>query len=138
MTMISEPLAPWMRDLSRLFETDSTMAGFMPPADVIADDDGVTVYMDLPGLRSESLDIEIENDTLAIRGERQPPPEVQDGERTVRRIERRFGRFERTLRVPGGLNADGVDATLVDGVLTLRAPKAESAKPHRIEIKAGG
>jgi HSP20 family protein len=138
MTMISEPFAPWVRDLSRLFDTDSTTAGFMPPADVIVDDDGVTVYMDLPGLRSESLDIEIENDTLAIRGERQPPPEVQDGERTVRRIERRFGRFERTLRVPGGLDADRVDATLVDGVLTLRAPKAESAKPHRIEIKAGG
>jgi HSP20 family protein len=137
MTMITEPVAPWLRDLNRLFTGEGAAAGFVPPADVIVHDQGVTVYMDVPGLNADSLDIEIENDVLTIRGERRPPAEVQDGERTVRRIERRFGRFERTLRVPNGLDPDAIEASLADGVLTLHIPKPESAKPHRVEVKPG-
>jgi len=95
------------------------------------------VYMDVPGLSAESLEIEIENDMLTVRGERRPPAEVEDGERTVRRIERRFGRFERSLRVPRGLDPDAIDASMADGVLTLHIPKPETAKPHRVQIKAG-
>jgi HSP20 family protein len=49
----------------------------------------------------------------------------------MRRIERRFGKFERSLRVPGGLDPDAIDAAMADGVLTLRIPKPESANPHR-------
>jgi HSP20 family protein len=137
MTMITEPSAPWLRDLNRLFTAEGAVAGFVPPADVIVHDDGVTVYMDVPGLNPESLEIEIENDVLTVRGERRPPAEVEDGERTVRRIERRFGKFERSLRVPGGLNADAIEASMADGVLTLHIPKPETAKPHRVQIKVG-
>jgi HSP20 family protein len=137
MTMITEPVAPWLRDLNRLFTGEGTAAGFVPPADVVVHDDGVAVYMDVPGLSADSLEIEIENDVLTVRGERRPPAEVENAENSIRRIERRFGRFERTLRVPRGLNPDAIDATLANGVLTLRIPKPESAKPHRVEIKAG-
>jgi HSP20 family protein len=137
MTMITEPFAPWLRDLNRLFTAEGAAAGFVPPADVVVRDDGVTVYMDVPGLNPESLEIEIENDVLTVRGERRPPAEVEDGERAVRRIERRFGRFERSLRVPRGLDPGAIDATMADGVLTLRIPKPEAAKPHRVQIKAG-
>jgi HSP20 family protein len=137
MTMITEPFAPWLRDLNRLFTAEGGATGFVPPADVIVHDDGVTVHMDVPGLNPESLEIEIENDVLTVRGERRPPAEVQDGEGTVRRIERRFGRFERSLRVPRGLDPNAIDAAMTDGVLTLRIPKPESAKPHRIQVKAG-
>lgn len=137
MTMITEPIAPWLRDINRLFTAEGAVAGFIPPADVIVDDDGVAVYMDVPGLSAESLEIEIENDVLTVRGERRPPAEVEDGERTVRRIERRFGRFERSLRVPRGLDPNAIDASMADGVLTLRIPKPETSKPHRVEIKAG-
>jgi HSP20 family protein len=137
MTMITEPSAPWLRDLNRLFTAEGAVAGFVPPADVIVHDDGVAVYMDVPGLSAESLEIEIENDMLTVRGERRPPAEVEDGERTVRRIERRFGRFERSLRVPRGLDPDAIDASMADGVLALHIPKPETAKPHRVQIKAG-
>ena len=137
MTMITESFAPWLRDLNRLFTAEGAVAGFVPPADVIVRDDGVTVHMDVPGLNPDSLEIEIENDVLTVRGERRPPAEIEDGDRTVRRIERRFGKFERSLRVPRGLDPNAIDASISDGVLTLRIPKPETAKPHRVQIKAG-
>jgi HSP20 family protein len=137
MTMLTEPHAPWLRDLNRLFTGEGAVASFIPPADVIVGDDGVTVYMDVPGLSADSLEIELENDVLTVRGGRTFPYSTNGGESTVRRIERRFGRFERSLRVPRGLNPDAVQAELADGVLTLRIPKPEELKPRRVEIKPG-
>jgi HSP20 family protein len=92
--------------------------------------------MDVPGLRAENLEIELENDTLTVRGDRPFPYSREDGEGPAQRIERGFGRFERSLRVPGGLDPDAIDASLSDGVLTLRVPKPETLRPRRIEIKA--
>ena len=135
MTTTMEPLAPWLRDLNRLFTAEGGVASFVPPADVIATEDGVMVYMDLPGVSGEQVDIELENDTLTIRGER-PFPYGQDGGRGTRRIERGFGRFERTLRVPRGLDPEAVTASLKDGVLTLQIPKPESLKPRKIQVQA--
>jgi HSP20 family protein len=109
---------------------------FVPPADVLVDDEGVSVYMDVPGIRGEDLAIELENDILSIRGER-PFPYEDRGDAAIRRIERGFGAFERSLRVPQGLNPDAIQAELTHGVLELRIPKPESLKPHRIRIDAG-
>jgi HSP20 family protein len=80
----------------------------VPPADVL----GVMVYVDVPGLHADEL--ELEQDMLTVRGERRPPWEGLDG--VSARIERTFGRFERTLRVTRGLDPDVIDA----GVLQLR------------------
>ena len=101
---------------------------------MLVDDDGVTVYMDVPGVDSGHLDIELENDMLTVRGER-AYPYGDDSILTGRRIERGFGRFERSLRVPRGLDPDAIEASLTDGVLTLRVPKPESLKPRRIQVK---
>ena len=136
MTALTEPFPPWLRDLNRFFNTDATVSAFVPPADVLVDDDGVTVYMDVPGVTPEQLDIELENDMLTGRGER-PYPYGEDGDRGVRRIERGFGRFERSLRVPRGLDPEAIEAHMSNGVLHLRIPKPESLKPRRIEIKGG-
>jgi HSP20 family protein len=136
-TMLVEPFAPWLRDLSQVLQGQGATAAFVPPADVLVDDEGVTVYMDVPGLRSEHLEIELENDVLTVRGERPYPYGRDDGGGPVQRIERRFGRFERSLRVPGGLDPDAVEAALTDGVLTIRIPLPETKRARRIEIKAG-
>ena len=133
-----EPFAPWLRDLNRFVAGESAPAAFVPPADVIVSDDGVKVHMDVPGLRTDDLEIQLENDTLTVRGERPFPYQSQgNGDRRVwRHLERRFGRFERSLRVPGGLDPNSVEATLADGVLTLKVPRPEALKPHRVEIRA--
>ena len=124
----------FLRDLNQ-FITGRRVTQFVPPADVLVDDEGVSVYMDVPGIRGEDLAIELENDILSIHGER-PFPYQDRGDAAIRRIERGFGRFERSLRVPQGLNPDAIQAELTHGVLELRIPKPESLKPHRIPIQA--
>ena len=138
MTMM-EPFAPWLRDINRFIAGQNPPAAFVPPADVIVTDSGVTIHMDVPGLTTDDLEIDLENDTLTVRGERPfPYREEGNGDRRVwRHIERRFGRFERSLRVPGGLNPDAVEASMADGVLTMGIPRPEQPKPHRVQIHPG-
>jgi HSP20 family molecular chaperone IbpA len=92
----------FLRDLNQLI-TGRRVAQFMPPADLLVDDDGVSVYMDVPGIRGEDLDIELENDILSIRGER-PFPYEDRGDAAIRRIERGFGRFERSAEAQARLD----------------------------------
>ena len=135
-TTLVEPLAPWLRGLGQVLHNQGGVNAFVPPADLLIDDDGVTVYMDVPGVRTEQLAIELENDLLTVRGERPFPYAHEDGGGPVRSIERGFGRFERSMRVPRGLDPDKIEAALADGVLTLRIPKPETTRPRRVEIKA--
>jgi HSP20 family protein len=136
MTALVETFPDWLRELNRLVgSSQGQIAAFSPPADLIEDNDGVTVYMDVPGVHAEDLEIELQNDVLTIRGTRPFPYQSQDGDATLRRAERGFGRFERTIRIPRGLSPDAIQASLKDGVLTLRIPKPEQLKPHRIEVK---
>ena len=137
-TTLVEPFAPWLRELSQVLHTQGTSGAFIPPADLLVDEEGVTVYIDVPGLHADNLEIELENDTLTVRGERPFPYSREDGGGPARRIERGFGRFERSLRVPPGLDPDAIDASLSDGVLKLRIPKPITQRPRRIEIKANG
>jgi HSP20 family protein len=135
MATMLQPIAPWMRDLSRFMNTPGAASAFLPPADVIVGENGVTVYMDVPGIPAGELDIELENDMLTVRGERRPPWENLDG--CTARIERSFGAFERTLRVTDGLDPDAIQAAMSDGVLTLQLPKPAEAQPRRIQIRQG-
>lgn len=133
MATILQPLAPWMRDLSRFMNTPGAASAFLPPADVLVSEDGVTVYMDVPGIEAEDLDIQLESDMLTVRGVRRPPWESLEG-RTAR-VERSFGAFERTLRVTDGLDPEGIDASVSDGVLMMRLPEPARTQPRRIQIR---
>ena len=135
MTLFLEPFAP-------LFELSRQVAGepmrtFVPAADVVVTDDDVTVMMDLPGLKADDVSIELREDVLTVKGERTFPYPSNGDRRDWRRIERGFGTFERVLRVPNGLDADAITASMDDGVLTLHIPKPEARKPRRIEIATG-
>jgi HSP20 family protein len=133
-TMLIEPLAPWMREANR-FAASTRPAVFTPPADVLVTDNEVRVEMDVPGVSADNVEIELENDVLTIRGERPFPYGDEESDRAGRRVERSFGRFERVLRVPRGLDPNAIDAQLRDGVLTLRIPRPEPPQPRRIEIR---
>jgi len=134
MTALVEPFTPWMRDSHRFVDSETRVTPFVPPADVLVADDGVTVHMDVPGVSPDALEIELEYDVLTVRGERPYP--YADGNAAVKRLERGFGAFERTLRVSRDLDPNKIDASMRDGVLTLHLPKPESLKPHRIQIQA--
>jgi HSP20 family protein len=133
---MSSLLEPLQRDVLRYMPRAGL--GFFPPADIIVTDEDVSVFMDVPGLRSEQIEIELEHDVLTVRGERPfPYGDDQEPSRTWRRIERSFGRFERGIRVPRGLDPDAVEAALHDGVLNVRMPKPQPLRPHRIEVRGG-
>lgn len=106
-------------------------APWVPLADVSETDDAYTVEVELPGVRKDQINVELNDRELVISGEI-PEPSEEDGQR--RRRSRRTGRFEFRTVLPGEVNPDGVSANLSDGVLSVKVPKAEEAKPRRIEV----
>jgi HSP20 family protein len=109
-------------------------SGF-PALNAWEDADHFYVEAELPGLALEDLDISLtDTDALTIKGQRKEPA-LQTG--SWHRRERAFGAFERTLSLPGAVDAENVEASLKHGVLTIKLPKAPELKPRKIEVKAG-
>lgn len=103
-----------------------------PMMDVSQNEDEVRVRALLPGLRRDEVDISIRQGVLSIRGTKKEA-ELPEDARAVR-VERRHGSFQRTIRLNTKIDEDKVEATLRDGVLTVRLPRVPEAKPKRIEL----
>lgn len=137
MTMLLEPFGSLFETpRQRQLRTDRGRT-FFPAADLVASEEEVTLVMDVPGLKSEDLEIELSDGILRIRGERRYPYASEQAGRTIHRLERGYGRFERTLQLPKDVDPSALTAAIEDGVLTLRIPVPEARKPHRIEIRSG-
>ena len=108
--------------------------GFLPAADVALSDGDMVLTLDLPGLTADELEIELRDTFLTVRGERRRP-DVAEGT-TWAHSERAFGRFERRIRVPEGVDPERITASMSDGVLSLIVPKPERIKPKTIAISA--
>ena len=93
----------------------------------------VVVKTALPGVDPEDVDVSITGSTLTIKGQTRAEEEVEEEDYVYR--ERRFGTYSRSLTLPAPVEADQAEAEYENGVLTLRLPKAEGAKPKAIEIK---
>ncbi len=137
---VTREASPWQEDFNQVLrqffgDADTSLAGaFSPALDVEEDDDGFTLHVELPGVNPEEVDVSIEESVLSIAGQRNF---YQDkNSEGFRRVERRFGRFHRAIRLPDRVDPDKVDARYKDGLLTITVPKAESAKPRRVKIAA--
>lgn len=86
----------------------------------------------VPGLKPENFEITLHENTLRVQGKTNAEQRVENAHYHLR--ERRFGTFDRVVRFPTAVNGDQVQAHLNEGILTIRVPKAESAKPKRIEV----
>jgi HSP20 family protein len=117
-------------ELNRLF--DSSVGGWTPALDVHEDKDSYTIRVELPGLKREEIEVSLQDDALAISGERKTEARKEDTE--VHRQERFYGKFSRTLTFPTAVSGDKVTASYKDGVLSVTVPKAEEAKPKQINI----
>jgi HSP20 family protein len=102
-----------------------------PAVNVWEQNDSLKVEMELPGVKSDQLDISVAGGELSVKVN--VPDECQEGV-TYHRRERPVGSFSRIVRLPVEVNADRVEADLRDGVLTITLPKAESAKPRKINV----
>lgn len=105
-----------------------------PQANLYADDDGAVITCELPGVAHGDLEVTVHDDTVTIKGRREPE---EGAGITYHRRERRSGAFARTITLPFPVASDKVDARYENGVLTVRMARQEADKPRRIQIRAG-
>ena len=134
-------------EMDKLFGDFDFGRGWLPPAiarggpglwapqiEMFEQDEQLIVRADLPGLTSDDVNVEIDNDAITIEGERRS--EQNENREGFYRTERSYGKFYRRLPLPDGVEAENADATFRDGVLeiTMNAPKRTESKPRKVEI----
>jgi HSP20 family protein len=127
-------------EMNRLFDTFFVRPGQVgigervgaPAMDMYETKDDLLVSLELSGVKEKEVQVSITNDILTVRGARAPQQELKDD--NYHRLERWFGRFERSVALPMPVQADKVKATCRDGVLEIKLPKAEAIKPKEIKI----
>ncbi|HZR78292.1 MAG TPA: Hsp20/alpha crystallin family protein [Chthoniobacterales bacterium] len=113
------------------FNRQDLFGGWSPALDLYQNSDNVVAVLELPGMRKEDIEISLHDGTLTISGER--GSSSANGEKSER-TERYVGSFRRSISLPVRVDAGKVSATYRDGILTVTLPKAEEAKPKRIEV----
>ena len=137
----------WVEPFSRLRDMESMLSTLwgngentwtsdtmVPSVDLSETDKQIDVRMDIPGMKAEQIDIQINGNMLTVSGERKD--EKEEKGRTFHRIERSEGSFSRTISLPCEVQENKVAAQYKDGVLNVSLPKAEAAKTHKITIKS--
>jgi HSP20 family protein len=138
------PLAGLQHEMNRLFEDFFSGGGplrslftdgdtFLPAVDIRETNDKIVIDAELPGLNPQDVTIRVEGERLVLSGERRQEKKEQN--ESYARVERSYGRFERQLQLPPGVDPEKVDATFKNGVLTIEIAKKEEAKPKTIEVK---
>jgi HSP20 family protein len=137
MALLVKP-EPFTREIDRVFDAFFGQSDqgrrWVPPMDLVEAEDHFLLKADLPGLSEGDVNIEVQDGTLTISGERQA--EHEQREKGWYRIERSFGSFNRSLTLPDGVDPDRIDASFHHGVLEIRIPKPEERKPRRIAISS--
>lgn len=110
-----------------------------PTMDVFETKDAYVLETDLPGVSVEDVEINFERNTLTLRGERKSAIRASEGEQKadfrIHSVERVWGSFARSIRLPEYVDGTQIEATFANGVLSIRIPKAQSALPRKIEVK---
>jgi HSP20 family protein len=126
--------------MNRLFDTalygrpdgeSNGTTSWTPAADIYESDNELTMNLDLPGIDPNKVDIRVANNILTIRGERQFEEKQKE---KFHRVERSYGPFARSFTLSTSVDPDKIRATYKAGVLSITLPKAEAAKPKRIQI----
>lgn len=123
-TMLND-LMGWNRNAS--------LSSWAPNVDIVENEDSYEIHAELPGVTEEEVNVTLNNNVLTLSGEKKQ--EVKDEKENFVRVERTYGKFERSFSLPSNIQADKVDANYKDGVLSIKVPKAEEAKSRSIKIK---
>jgi HSP20 family protein len=108
-----------------------------PETDVIETEHEIRVHVEMPGLKRDNIEVDVENNVLTIRGEkREERTEGKEGRYHL--AERRYGTFARSFVLPRDVDADNIQASFEDGVLTVVIPKSEKARRRRIDVGGAG
>lgn len=118
------------------FQPWSVFEATGPRLNVWEQDDVFYAEAEVPGLRQEDLELSVVGNELTIKGRRETAAEKSGEQAVYHRRERNVGEFTRVVTLPAEINPDAVTASLTGGVLTVKLPKAEAAKPRRINVQA--
>lgn len=110
-------------------------ADIAAPLDIAETENAFELRLDVPAMKAEDFDIDVNGNVVTVRGERKE--EKDEKGKTWHRVERRTGRFARTVTLPCNVMADEVAADYTGGVLTVKLPKIEEARPKKITVKGG-
>jgi HSP20 family protein len=119
--------------VTRLMSEPRASRPWSPAVDILETEDAVTLKADLPDVKTEDIDIRVENGTLTLRGTRRF--EKDENVKGYHRIERSYGEFVRSFAVPPTVETDKVGAEYKNGVLTITLPKKETAKPRQVKVE---
>jgi len=112
--------------------TQPSVSKWYPAVDVLESKDSYLIRAELPGMKREDIKVEVKDGTLVLSGERKSEKPADGVE--YRHVERVTAKFWRSFSLPETVKQDGIEATYKDGILEIRVPKAEEAKPRQIEI----
>ena len=110
----------------------SSISKWYPAVDVLEGKDSYLIRAELPGMKREDIKVEVKDGTLVLSGERKSEKPAEGVE--YRHVERVNAKFWRSFSLPDTVKHDGIEATYKEGVLEVRVPKAEEAKPRQIEV----
>jgi HSP20 family molecular chaperone IbpA len=122
------------RDVQTRKHRESPQRSIRPEVDIFEDETGIMLKADLPGVTKQGLDIQVDNETLSIDGKAQI--EMPEATQAVY-ADVRATRYQRSFSLSSELDGDRAEASLTDGVLSLRIPKREQFQPRKIEIRNG-
>jgi len=110
-----------------------SLTRWKPSTDIYETKDNYVFSVELPGFDKKNLEVEIKNNTMMIKGEKKREGEVK--EEDYHRIERSYGQFQRSFRLPQNVDEKKIDAKMENGVLKITVPKKEVAKSKKIDVK---
>jgi HSP20 family protein len=116
-----------------LSDEDFALSAWKPVVDIFDKADAIVIHAELPGVTKDKVSIEIKENVLTLKGEREEVKEVNEDK--YFRKERSFGSFHRAFTLPSAINPDNIKASFKDGVLEIEIPKPEEQKPKQVQIK---
>ena len=148
-TAIAAPAVSLRREIDRLFDDTLSALGatgatgatrvndWMPPVDIRESESELTLSLEIPGVAPENIQLTTDNGVLTVTGEK-VEERKEDEQRRYHLVERSYGSFSRSFRMPKNLDESKIEATFDHGVLTVHIPKAAIPQPRKIEVRATG
>ena len=139
-TSYRDPFSQLQRELERMLETTfgsvgASTGGVYPPVNVFEANDAYVIKAEAPGVDPAKVEIDVQDNTLVLRGERRFE-DTAEQKGAYHRREREQGQFRRVARLPGKVDGERAAASYRDGVLTVRVPKAKELQPRRVAIQS--
>ena len=144
-TAIAAPAVSLRREIDRLFDDTLSALGangttrvndWMPPVDIRESETELTLTLEIPGVAPENIQLTTDNGVLTVSGEKNEDRK-EDEQRRYHLVERSYGSFSRSFRMPKNLDESKIEATFEHGVLTIHIPKAAIPQPRKIEVRGG-